>query len=96
MRRGSFLVNTSRGAVVDELALLESLERGHLAGAALDVLSNEPPAPDEIHPLRGYARRNNNLLITPHIAGASQDAIEKTDVYVIERFREWLAGRCLP
>jgi phosphoglycerate dehydrogenase-like enzyme len=62
MRRGSFLINTARGGLVDEGALVDALARGQLAGAALDTLQNEPPAPE--HPLLGRP----DVLLTPHTA----------------------------
>ena len=60
------LINTSRGDVVDELALLKALETGHLAGAALDVFRQQPPVPS--NPLL----KLNNVLVTPHM-GAHTD-----------------------
>jgi D-3-phosphoglycerate dehydrogenase len=67
MRRGAFLINTSRGGTVDEAALAEALERGHLAGAALDVFDPEPPAAE--HPLRA----RDDVILTPHMVGHTQD-----------------------
>ncbi|ALE04457.1 dehydrogenase (plasmid) [Arthrobacter sp. ERGS1:01] len=62
MPQGSHLVNVSRGALVDPAALRAAVDSGHLAGAGLDVLDQEPPAAD--HPLLGHPR----ILVTPHIA----------------------------
>jgi phosphoglycerate dehydrogenase-like enzyme len=73
MRPGSFLVNCARGSLVDHDALLDALERGHLAGAGLDVTEPEPLPPD--HPLR----RQPRVVITPHIA--SQTAVGRLRLY---------------
>lgn len=66
MKQGSFLINVSRGALIDGRALRAAVESGHLAGAGLDVLDEEPPGPS--HPLLG----NDRILITPHIAYLSE------------------------
>lgn len=73
VKPGAVLINTSRGAIVDEAALLAALESGRLAGAGLDVLEGEPKIDD--HPLVRYARTHTNLLITPHVGGFSPDAV---------------------
>ena len=67
--RGGYLVNASRGPVVDEPALIRVLEDGHLAGAALDVTDPEPPRPD--NPLL----RMKNVIVTPHIASGTDRGI---------------------
>lgn len=74
MKKGSYLINTSRGELVDPVALAKSLESGHLAGAAIDTVSPEPPAAG--HPLLNLTpAARERLLITPHIAGISRGAI---------------------
>jgi D-3-phosphoglycerate dehydrogenase / 2-oxoglutarate reductase len=83
MKRGSWFVNTSRGAVVDERALLAALKSGRLAGAALDVLCGEPRI-DRKHPLVRYAAANSNLLLTPHIGGAACEAMAKCENYLAQ------------
>ena len=90
---GAFLINTSRGAVLDESALVDSLEHEHLAGAALDVLTDEHLIATREHTLIEYARIHPNLIITPHIGGASWEAIEKTDMFVLQKFEKWLRAK---
>ena len=70
MQRGAFLINTARGGLIDEGALVEALREKKLAGAALDVLSAEPPPAD--HPL--VQAKVPNLILTPHCAWASAEA----------------------
>jgi len=87
-KEGSWLINTSRGDVLDELALLRALGEGRLAGAALDVLSNEfSIEPDWVkgNPLVEYAKNHDNLLITPHIGGATCESMRKTEIFMAEK-----------
>ena len=88
--QGAFVVNTARGEIVDEAALIALLKSGHIAGAAVDVLGQEHQIHTKGHPLIEYAQGNNNLLITPHIGGAAWEAIEQTDLFIIEKWKRWM------
>jgi D-3-phosphoglycerate dehydrogenase len=90
--RGAVLLNTARGAIVDEEGLVELLEDGHLAGAAVDVLAVEQPRerPSESRLVR-YARTHDNLIVTPHIGGATTESMGRTEVFVAEKLRRFLA-----
>ena len=88
MKPGSFFINTARGEIVDEDALLEALTSGHLDGAGLDVLAGEhaPGFREKLaeSKLVEYARNHDNLVITPHYAGATQDAWWRTQKKTLE------------
>lgn len=73
MKKGALLINTGRGPLIDELAVVAALKSGQLGGAALDVLTKEPP--EKENPLLQYAKTSPNLIITPHIAWASDSAV---------------------
>jgi D-3-phosphoglycerate dehydrogenase / 2-oxoglutarate reductase len=84
--RGSVLINTSRGAVVDADALVDALGRGHLSGAALDVVPSEQDHERRrASPLLAYAATHSNLLITPHIAGATVEAMQRTEEFMAQK-----------
>ena len=89
MKPTAYLINTGRGPLVDEAALLEALENGKIAGAALDVLVKEPPEKD--NPLIQAAKRLPNLLITPHIAWASDSAVTTLVNKVAQNIEDFVA-----
>ena len=84
----SYFINTARGELIDWDALLESLQSGHLAGAALDVFEGEfvPGFNDKFpsHPMLEYARSHDNLILTPHIGGSTIDAWRLTESHAID------------
>jgi glycerate dehydrogenase len=73
MKPGAVLINTARGPLLDETAVLQAFNSGHLGGAALDVLSSEPPPQN--HPL--LSTDLANLIVTPHVAWASQSSLQR-------------------
>jgi D-3-phosphoglycerate dehydrogenase len=90
IKPGAIFLNTSRGAVADEAALLAALESGRLSAAGLDVLEGEPDVAK--HPLRLYAEQRDNLLITPHCGGFSPDAVKVVCRRAAEKIRDHLQG----
>jgi phosphoglycerate dehydrogenase-like enzyme len=96
-RPGAYFINTSRGELLDWKALLESLRSGHIAGAALDVFEGEfEPgfgATFGTHPVLEYARRHDNLLLTPHIGGSTVDAWRLTENHAIRMALSFLRDR---
>lgn len=91
--KGAVVINTSRGAVIDERALLTSLANGDLQGAAVDVISEERATKLRRNRLVMHARRNSNLIITPHIGGATVEAMAKTEIHMAKRLRAAFARR---
>jgi phosphoglycerate dehydrogenase-like enzyme len=87
MKPTALLVNTARGALVDELALAEALQAARLAGAGLDVFADEPL--DAAYPLR----RCRNVLLTPHTAGQTREAMERMVAMMIENLERVSAGQ---
>lgn len=89
MKPTAYLINTGRGPLIDEKALLEALENRQIAGAALDVLAKEPPELND--PLMLAAKRLPNLLITPHVAWASDSAVTTLVNKVTENMETFVA-----
>lgn len=94
MRPGAFLVNTARGEITDEQALVDALASGALGGAAVDTLANERPDGSHLrnNPLVAYARAHENLIVVPHLGGATREATERTQLFISERLRDWLVA----
>lgn len=87
MKDTAFLINTARGSLIDEAALAETLKRGHIAGAALDVLEIEPMSPD--NPLRSF----DNVWITSHLAGQTVEARERAGLAAAQAVIDVLGGK---
>jgi len=87
MKRSAYLINTARGPLVLESALLRALEEEWIAGAALDVLQHEPPAAD--HPLQRFA----NVILTPHVAFYSEESVQELQRKAAEEVVRALSGR---
>ncbi len=86
MKTTAFLVNTARGGIVDSAALVQAVESGQIAGAALDVVDEEPPSPD--HPL--YC--TDRILVTAHVAWYSEQAFRDVRVKAVEEVARVLQG----
>ena len=89
MKKGTCLLNMARGGIVDEPALRKALESGRLAGAASDVLTEEPPSPGHV------LLKAPNLILTPHIAWASREARARLVREIAANIRAFQAGRVL-
>ncbi|MGP8035252.1 MAG: D-2-hydroxyacid dehydrogenase [Steroidobacteraceae bacterium] len=89
MKRTALLINTSRGGLVDERALVQALNEGLIAGAGFDVLTQEPPR--DGNPLLDL--RLPNFILTPHVAWASDGAMQSLADQLIDNIEAWAAGR---
>ena len=89
MKRSAILINTARGAIVDEEALVEALDEGVIAGAGLDVYEDEP----RVHP--GLVRNETKVMLLPHMGTWSYETQEKMEEWVIENIRSVLEERGL-
>jgi len=89
MKRNALLINTARGGLVDEAALIQALDAGLIAGAGFDVLSVEPPKNG--HPLLDV--RRPNFILTPHVAWASDGAMQFLADQLIDNIDAWVSGK---
>ncbi len=86
MKTGVFVINCARGGIIDEAALLEALDSGKVAGAALDVFVEEPPPAD--HPLL----KHDKVICTPHLGASTAEAQVKVAIEIAEQFGEYFAN----
>ena len=95
MKRGVILVNTSRGGLVDEAALLDALRSGHVAAAGLDVICGERDPDRANRPLMRYLRDHPNLIITPHIGGCTEESQSKAMRFLVTKLRRSWEAKCV-
>jgi len=89
MKRSAYLINISRGEVVDEEALVEVLKEGRIAGAGLDVFEVEPIKPDNL------LLKLENVILTPHVSGAVEDEemIEERAEFIVGNIKKMIGGQ---
>ncbi len=88
MKPGAVLINTARGELIDEEALVSLVASGHLAGVALDVIDQEHTPKSSFENLRALARRGANILLTPHIGGNTLESLARTEWFLAQRLCE--------
>ena len=86
MKKSAYLINTSRGPIIDEHALVEALQNNVISGAAIDVYENEPA-------LASGLAECENVIITPHIASATQETRQAMSVLAAQNIIDALEGR---
>ncbi|MEK9183609.1 MAG: NAD(P)-dependent oxidoreductase, partial [Patescibacteria group bacterium] len=91
MKPTSFFINTARGEIIEESALVKALKKEWIAGAAIDVMTNENPDGSHLknNALVKYAKTHDNLLITSHIGGATFEAMQKTEEFMAQKIKEY-------
>jgi D-3-phosphoglycerate dehydrogenase / 2-oxoglutarate reductase len=92
MKQGSYLINTARGGLIDEAALLQALTSGHLAGAGLDVFENEPDLDDP--PVKGLLA-HPQVIASAHAAGSSEEGLQRTNRIAAQTVIDLLNGRTI-
>ena len=92
MKKKVIIINTSRGAILKTSALIDGLNSGHVSAAALDVIEDEHLIQRTSNPLIEYASKSDNLLITPHIGGATFESVEKTDLFILKKYFKKMIG----
>ena len=90
MKNNAILINTSRGGLIDEEALLEALKSGKIKGAGLDVIDGEWMSNISNHPLVDYAKNNENIIILPHIGGATKESILGARIFILNKVANYL------
>ena len=86
MRKGSYLINTSRGELVDELSIIKSIKAGHLSGYGTDVIKDEFGDRSNSE-LVEFSKKNSNVIITPHVGGMTWEGQTKAYKWAISKFK---------
>jgi|TARA_B100001971_G_C18210840_1_gene550561 D-3-phosphoglycerate dehydrogenase len=89
MKEGLILINTARGELIDEQALIRALETGKISAAGLDVIADDSKWDGHVpsnHPVVDYAKRNDNLILTPHIGGYGYESVFATRRFLVKKF----------
>jgi len=90
-KKNSILINTARGSIIDSNALIDSLKKKKIKGAAIDLIEDEFFVyKKKREPLLSYAKKNSNILITPHIGGFTEESVKKTDLFILKKFNNFL------
>jgi lactate dehydrogenase-like 2-hydroxyacid dehydrogenase len=92
LKPGAIIINTGRGALIDEQALYDLLKSGHLGGAGLDVFENEPYVP--VHPDKDL-RTLHNVVLTPHIGSSTIECAERMAKSVMQNIQLRMEGKYL-
>lgn len=93
MKPTAVLINTARGEIVDEAALLNALKTRQIAGAAIDVLDNETSLTAlASHPLIRFAAESDRLIVTPHVGGATLDSMKDAEVFMAQMLANYVRG----
>ena len=94
MKKTSFIINTARGKIINERDLIYSLKNKIIAGAGLDVIDGEWLSEKKRanHKLIKYARKNNNLLITPHVGGSTKESIQNARIFMAKKVAKFLSS----
>ena len=92
MRDGAVLVNVSRGALVDEAALIEALESGKLGGAGVDTITDEWSETLADHPMIRYAREHTNLIVSPHMGGSTWESNHDARMFTARKLLRYLGA----
>lgn len=95
MKPAAYFINTARGEIIDEAALLKALQKKWIAGAALDVIWNERGDGKHLknNPLVAYAKTHRNLIIVPHIGGATYEAMAVTEEFIADQVKRYVHRR---